>query len=257
MARVIGLAVPDEPLLVRPATARGQGDVTARGGAVRGPALDNRSRDVNATGSQTADVPQEQQGARLDGVQGRGYLPHGDRGRDRVVIEGEDEQGAGRAVGERVRSAVSQRVHSAVGERVHGVRPDVHLDPEMLARVLARAVDARRFRVGVHGLEADAELPDLGQVAGLLAGTDPADAADVGFGEGAAVVPYLQAIVEELEGQLGRARVLRVLDQLEDEVRALAVELPEQVQHRRVPAVPGDVLVADRPARGLGRRSGL
>ena len=68
-------------------------------------------------------------------------------------------------------------------------------------------------------------------------------------------MPYLQAIVEELEGQLGRARVLRVLDQLEDEVRALAVELPEQVQHRRVPAVPGDVLVTDLRVVGRQRTS--
>src|SRR5260370_36171083 len=55
----------------------------------------------------------------------------------------------------------------------------------------------------------------------------------------------LRPVIEKVEGRLGRAGVLGVLDQLEDEVGALAVELPEQVQHGRVPAVPGDVLLAD------------
>jgi hypothetical protein len=54
--------------------------------------------------------------------------------------------------------------------------------------------------------------------------------------------PYLQPIAEELEGQLGRAGVLGVLDQFEDEVRALAVELPEQFEYGCVPAIAGDVL---------------
>ena len=81
--------------------------------------------------------------------------------------------------------------------------------------------------------------------AALSALADPADAAHVGLGEGPAVMPQLQPVLEQLEGQLGRAGVLGVLDQLEDEVGALAVQLPEQVQHGRVPAVPGDVLLAD------------
>jgi hypothetical protein len=139
------------------------------------------------------------------------------------VIEGEDEQRPGRGPGR------------------YRHRPDEALDPE----VLAAAVDVRRLGVCVHRFEADAELPDLGQVGRLLALADPADAAHVGFGERPAVVPQLQTVGEELEGQLARARVLGVLDQLEDEMRPLAVELPEQVEHRGVPAVPGDVLVAD------------
>ena len=61
---------------------------------------------------------QEQQDARLERVQGRGYLPHGDRGRDGVVVEGEDEQGAGRAVGEGY-SAVSQRVTPPANGRTY------------------------------------------------------------------------------------------------------------------------------------------
>jgi hypothetical protein len=43
-------------------------------------------------------------------------------------------------------------------------------------------------------------------------------------------MPHLQAIFKEFEGQLRRADILGVLDQLEDEVGALAVELPEQIQ---------------------------
>ena len=80
-------------------------------------------------------------GRQLDGVQGRGYLPPGDRGRDRVVIrKGKTNRVPGVPSTGGVHSAVSQRVHSAVGERVHSVRPDVHRDPEMLARVLARGL---------------------------------------------------------------------------------------------------------------------
>ena len=153
-----------------------------------------------------------------------------DRGGHGVVIEGEDEQGPG---GRRPAA-------------VHRERPDVVLDPE----VLVPAVDARRPGVGVHRLEPDAELPDLGEVAGLPALADPADAADVRLGERPAVVPHLQPVGEELEGQLGRARVLGVLDQLEDEVSAIAVQLAEQIQYGGVPAVPGDVLVADLPVIG-------
>src|SRR6185503_9395709 len=99
--------------------------------------------------------------------------------------------------------------------------------------------------VGVHRLEADAEPPDRGEVTGLGALADPADAAHVGLGERPPVVPQLEPVREQLEGQLGRAGVLGVLDQLEDEVRALAVQLAEQVEHGGVPAVPGDVLLAD------------
>ena len=178
-------------------------------------------------------MPQKQQGARLDAVQRRGDLPDGDRGGDGAAVEGEDEHGACRVAAE------------ALG----GIGPDVRLNPE----VLSPAVDVRGAGVRVHRLEADAELPDLGEVPGLPALADPADAAHVGLGEGPAVMPYLQPVGEELEGQLGRARVLGVLDQLEDEVGPLAVELPEQVQHRGVPAVAGDVLVADLPVVGRHR----
>jgi hypothetical protein len=136
------------------------------------------------------------------------------------------------------------------GSRRHRERPDEALDPELLGC----AVDVRRPGVGVHRLEADAEFPDLGEVGGLAAVAHPADAAHVGFGKGPAVVPQLQPVLEQLEGQLGRARVLGVLDQLEDEVGALAVELPEQVEHCGVPAVPGDVLLADLLVIGWHRR---
>ncbi len=256
------LTVPDQPLLApaAPAPALGHRDATKRAGlafrpllrdqalrdralrdralrdralqdralqdrALRDRALQDRPGDPDAPDAQPPDVRQEQQDPRLDRVQGRGYLPHGDRGGHAVVVEGEDEQGP----------------VCGLTQRVDGKRPDVHLDPE----VLARTVDARGLRVRVHRLEADAELPDLGEVSGFAALADPADAADVRFGEGPAVVPHFQAIFKQLEGQVGRASVLGVLDQLEDEVGALAVQLPEQIQHSGVPAVPGDVLVAD------------
>ncbi len=120
-------------------------------------------------------------------------------------------------------------------------RPDVVVDPE----VLGAAVHARGGGVRVHRLEADAELADLREVPGLPALGDPADAPHVGLGERPAVVPDLQPVAEQLERQRGRARVLGVLDQLEDEVGALAVQVPEKIKHGGIPAVPGDVLVAD------------
>src|SRR6202035_5429796 len=175
--------------------------------------------------TQAFDVPEEQQGSGLDPVQGGGDLRSGDRRRDSVMVEREDEKSPGRGL-----------IH-----RIRIIRPDVILDPEMLART----VDARGLGVRVHRFETDAELADLREISGLPPLADPADATDVGFSEGPAIVVHLQAIFKKLEGQLGRAGVLSVLDQLEDEVGALAVELPEQVEHGRVPAVPRDVLLAD------------
>ena len=126
-------------------------------------------------------------------------------------------------------------------QRLRRGRPDVVVDPE----VLGAAVHARGRGVRVHRLEADAELADLREVRGLPALGHPADAPHVGLGERPAVVPDLQPVAEQLERQRGRARVLGVLDQLEDEVGALAVQVPEKIQHGGIPAVPGDVLVAD------------
>ncbi len=147
------------------------------------------------------------------------------------------------AAGTSARSKGNTKTVPAAGsaERLHGIGPDVLLDPE----ILGAAVDPRTVGVGVDRLEADAELADLGQVIRLGALTDAADAADVGHGEVAPVVPDLQPIGEKGERQVGRAGVLSVLDQLEDEVRALAVELAEQFEHGRVPAVAGDVLRPD------------
>ena len=236
-AEVLDLAGPDQPLLAPPSAAQRHAPPRILPGDRP---LDDRLGHPGAAGPQPLDASQEQQGAGLDRAQRRGDLPDGGRGGHRVVVEGEDEE----------RPARKQRLRRE--------RPDVVLDPE----VLAAAVNARALRVGVYRLEADAELPDRGEVPALPALADPADAADVGLGEGPPVVPQLQAVLEELEGQLGRARVLGVLDQLEDEVGALAVKLPEQVEHGGVPAVPGDVLLADlgvvsrhrRPPPPPGRR---
>src|SRR6185437_9870181 len=89
--------------------------------------------------------------------------------------------------------------------------------PEMLART----VDARSLGVRVHRLETDAELADLREISGLPTLADSADATNVGFGEGPTIMPHLQPIFKEFEGQLRRADILGVLDQLEDEVGAL------------------------------------
>ena len=70
-------------------------------------------------------------------------------------------------------------------------RADVVLDPEMLAR----AVDVRGLGVRIDRLEPDAEPADRRQVPGFRGLPDAADAPNVGFGEGPAVMPYLQAIV--------------------------------------------------------------
>src|SRR6202012_5520381 len=94
------------------------------------------------------------------------------------------------------------------------------------------------------------EAADLGQVRGLGALADSAPPAHVGLGERAPVVLGLQPVRVQGEGQLGRAGVLGVLDQLENEVGAVAVQVAQQVQNRGVPAVPGDVLRADHAVVG-------
>jgi len=236
VAQVIQRPVPDEPVLgpAPAALASGQRDVTARpclrcGGAGLRLALDHRVGDPGAGSPQPGDVPQEQQGRGLDPAQGGGDLRRrGGRGHG-VVVEREDEPG--------LRGVTVHRIRRGIDPG----RPDVVVDPE----VLGAAVHPRGLGVGVDRLEADAELPDFRQVPGFPALPDPGDAAHVGLGERPPVVPDFQPVIEELEGQRGRARILGVLDQLEDEVSALAVQVPEQVQHGRVPAVPGDVLVAD------------
>ena len=236
VAEIIERAVPDEPVLGAPG-APGERDVPAcrrcrrRRRARRRPALDDRVGDAGPVGPQPGDVPQEQQGRRLDPAEGGGDLRHRGARRHRLEVEREHEQGLRGGGGPR-RPGIC---------RIHGGGPDVVVDPE----VLGAAMHLRGPGVRVHRLEADAELPDLREVPGLAALRDPAHAAHVGLGERPAVVPDLQPVREQLEGQLGRARVLGVLDQLEDEVGALAVQVPEQIEDGGVPAVAGDVLVAD------------
>ena len=231
-AEAFDAAVPHQPLL-RPGPALGHRDAAAGLAAGLGPALDDRDGHPGAAHPQPGDAGQEQQDARLERGQRRGDLADRDRCGHVVVIEGEHEQGPG------------------PGPGIGHVGPDVILDPE----VLVPAVDVRAAGVGVDRLESDAELADRGEVAGFAALADPADAADVGFGERPSVVPQLQPVRRQLEGQLGGPGVLGVLDQLEDEVSPLAVQLPEQIQHGGVPAVPGDVLLADLLVVGWHRRS--
>ncbi len=235
VAEVVQRPFPDEPVLGADAIvlAPGERDTPARQcwgcrGARLRPALDDRAGDSGAVGPQPGDVAQEQQGRGLDPVQRGGDLPGGGGRGHRVVVEREHEQGLGGVL-----------VRGVYG--IHGGRPHVVVDPE----VLRAAVDARGPGVRVHGLEADAELPDLGEVPGLPALRDPGHAAHVRLRERPAVVPDLQPVAEQPEVQPGRARVLGVLDQLEDEVGALAVQVAEQIEHGRVPAVTGDVLIAD------------
>ena len=171
------------------------------------------------------DAAQEQQGLDVEVAQGCGNLLDRDRRGNFRPVEGKHKK----------------RFGCGLIKRLHKIRPDVLLDPEMLVR----AVDPGCIGVRVDRLEADAEPADLGKVFGLGALANSADAAHVGGGKRAAVVAYLQPIVEKLKGQLCRAGVFGVLDQLEDEVRAVAVELPEQFEDGRVPAVARDVLRAN------------
>jgi hypothetical protein len=97
--------------------------------------------------------------------------------------------------------------------------------------MLAAAVDARVPGIGVDRLEPDAEFPDLCPVAGLGALADAADAAHVVFVEVPAVVPYLKPILEQLERDLGRAGVLGILEQLEDDIANA------RCGHRHVPFI--------------------
>ena len=220
----VQVPVPGEPGFPVTGGLAGHGDLTARARAGGHGALGDRRLDSRAAHPDALDAAEEEQGARLELAQRRGDLRRRGRGRNLVVVEREHEHGAGRGL-----------------TRAEGRRADVVVDPE----ALAAAVDPRAAGVGVDRLEPDAELADRGEVGGLGARADPADAAHVGLGERPAVVPHLQAAGEQLERHLGRPGVLRVLDQLEDEVGALAVQPAEQVQHGRVPAVAGDVLVAD------------
>ena len=238
VAEIIERAVPDEPVLGPPG-APGERDVPARQRCGRRgcwcarlrPALDDRVGDTGPVRPQPGDAAQEQQDRGLDPAEGGGDLRRRGVRRHRLEVEREHEQGLGGGGGPRGPGIC----------RIHGSGPDVVVDPEMLGA----AVHLRGPGVRVHRLEADAELPDLREVPGLAALRDPAYAAHVGLGERPAVVPDLQPVREQLEGQRGRARVLGVLDQLEDEVGALAVQVPEQIQDGGIPAVAGDVLLAD------------
>jgi hypothetical protein len=135
------------------------------------------------------------------------------------------------------------------GRRRHHLRLDVVLDGEVLvARVNLGAVRER-----VDRLEADAEAAD--GVLVLRALRDAADAAHVSLVERPPEVRELQPAGRQREGDAPRSarvaasteRVLGVLEQLEDEVRAVVVAVGEQ--HRPdaadVGAVARSVLVAD------------
>ena len=226
------ITVPDEPFLRGAVAGPPERDASPRRGPGTGPAarlggdgaLQHRGGDLVPADSHPLDAPQEQQRPEPEPGQRGGDL-RGGSGRGKIApVEGKDEQGLARGASRR-----------------DGNRADVALDPEMLAR----AVHAGRLRVRVDRLESDAEPADRRQVPGLRGIADPADAPDVGVGEGPAIVPHLKAIVEELKREFPRAGILGILDQLEDEVRPVAVQLPEKIEHGRVRAVPGDVLRTD------------
>ena len=85
--------------------------------------------------------------------------------------------------------------------------------------------DARRVRVGEHGLEADAEAADLLVVLGLGAFANVGNAPYVLFVECPSVVLEDQFVRRKDEGYLRRLRVLGVLKQLVDEMRGVGVQV--------------------------------
>ena len=222
------LPFPDEPLLVASAERTPAGQRNAPAG-VRPGGRRPFQHDLldQSAAADPLDAAQKQQGLDTDGAKGCGDLLDGDSRGDFGAVEGEYENGP--------------RFGWRLGPAVHRIGPDVLLDHG----ILGPAADPRAVGIRVNRLEPDAELADLGQVIRFAALADPADAADVSDREVAPVVPHLEAIGEEREGQVGRTGVLGVLDQLEDEVRALAVELPEQFEYGRVPAVAGDIFRPD------------
>ena len=56
---------------------------------------------------------------------------------------------------------------------------------------------------------------------------DLTEARDILVRERPAVVPYLQPVAVQVEGQRCCVGILRVLDQLEDEMGAFAIQVPQ------------------------------
>ena len=120
--------------------------------------------------------------------------------------------------------------------------------------VLVAAVNRRALGVRVDRLESDPKASDLLDVQVQLGRAfDRADAPHVGLGEEPAVVPTSSRSGCSSK-TMGCARVLRVLQQFEDEVRSICVEL------RQDPAVLADGLAVQTlvvsPDRFVVRRHG-
>src|SRR3954447_5079374 len=102
---------------------------------------------------------------------------------------------------------------------------DVVLDRE----VFVTAMDGRSPRVCVHRLEADAEPADLFTVVvRLCRAFDPADAPDVLFSEEAPIVEDPQIVGPHFEADATCPGVLRVLQELKYEMRAVGVQVNEK-----------------------------
>src|SRR5687767_13705910 len=123
--------------------------MTTGAGAARRDAFQYPICGCEAVHAQPLDASKKQQRSELKVVERRGDLLNRSGGRGFIVIERKDEEGLSR-----------ENVPPA-----HGERSDVVLDAE----VLVGAMNARRLRVRVHRLEADAELADLREVLGLRA----------------------------------------------------------------------------------------
>ena len=151
------------------------------------------------------------------------------------------------------------RVGPARGEPRRCGRQNVVLDGEVLGtRVHLGPVGER-----IHGLEPDAETADRGQPRVLGGLADPADVADIGFVERLAPVGEPQFVGEEMKDGGARPgpvpaspqRIFGVLQQLVDEVGAVAVAVREEFSAVLADGAPvtAGVLPADRRVVGRHR----
>src|SRR5579884_1350619 len=100
----------------------------------------------------------------------------------------------------------------------------------MNTEMLLTRMNLRAIGVRIHRLEADAELSDLGEVFRLRAPAYTTDSPNIAFVKRASVVKDLESVSVQVERYLCSARILRILQELVDEVRAIGIEPAEEVQ---------------------------
>ena len=173
-----------------------------------------------------ADVAQKEESPRIESVKACGDLGRRYLRRDVILVERQDEEGfAGR-----------------YGAWLNLVGSDLAFDPE----VLPPAVDLGAAGVHVYRFEADSEAADLGQVVRLAALGYTTDSSDIRLGEEAAVVDHFQPVWIKIEDEMRGGSVLRILDQLVEEVGTLRVQLTaQQIQMLGRLAEEADVLLTE------------